>query len=105
MEYRDPGKRGACATKNGGSTRFHERCQCRNEDIKTCKAHCDADINCKGFVGPTSWDACQWATTSDCPAGCDKYNKGDVGDIILDEELSSSSYPGCFVKLEGKIVR
>ena len=81
---------------------FHERCQCQKEDIETCKEHCDQDTNCKGFVGPTAWEACQWATTSECPTGCQKYDQGHVGDLLWDEEHHSDNYPGCFVKLEGK---
>ena len=100
VAYRAPAKRGACSTKKGQDTKFYERCQCSNEDMSTCKAHCDEDENCKGFVGPTEWNACQWATTSECPTGCSKYDEGSVGNILLDEEYHKDNYPGCFVKLE-----
>ena len=103
LAYRAPSARGACAINTGGSNQFHERCQCRDEDISTCKDHCDDDINCKGYVGPTGWDACQWATTSECPSGCSKYDQGHVGEILWDDDHHSDNYPGCFIKLEGKI--
>ena len=87
--YRLPIKQGACAVDIGGSTKFHERCQCSNSDVSICKQHCDNDQKCLGYVGPTKWNACQFATTSECPSGCSKYDKGHTGHLLMDEELSS----------------
>ena len=102
--YRLPIKQGACAVDIGGSTKFHERCQCSNSDVSICKQHCDSDQKCLGYVGPTKWNACQFATTSECPSGCSKYDKGHTGHLLMDEELSYDNYPGCFVKVPGSCI-
>ena len=99
--YRTPNNPGACAINDGGATKFHERCSsCSNDD---CKAQCTSDSNCKGYVAASDY-GCQWATTSDCPAGCTKYDQGKVGDLLVDKDWYSSNYEGCFIKQVGKMV-
>ena len=97
--YRLPVKEGACNVESGGSIKFHERCQCTNSEVSTCQRHCDKDQNCLGYVGPTKWGACQFATTSECPSGCSKYDKGHSGNLLMDEDKYADNYPGCFVKI------
>ena len=59
---------------------------------------CSVDQHCKGYVKRNGTQHCQVATTSSCQPGCQKANKGSVGDLIVDSDFQNSNYEGCFVK-------
>ena len=104
VRYRTPGKPGSCNIQNGGGVIVaHERCHCPDHDIGICKGYCDDDSNCKGYVKLRI--GCQTATTSNCSYGCYKYNAGETGALLFDNEYSSDNYGGCYIKLAGIVYK
>ena len=100
--YRVPTKKGNCAIEIGGKKDFHERCQCYENDISVCKNYCSKDSGCKGYVKVAF--NCDLATTSNCAEGCFKYNPGNVGELLVDEDYYATinpSYEGCYIKTFG----
>ena len=83
---------GCCTTGN----QFHERCQYQFP-LSDCKAICDHDSNCKGYVGYTLYDKeyCQIATTSECKFGGSKTDIGITGDL---GGSCGNWYDGCYIK-------
>ena len=79
-----------------GIDRFHERCHCLSSKLAICKAACDSDEYCKGFVKDAAH--CQIATNSSCPSGCRKYDEGNIGALITDTLWFAKPYEGCFIK-------
>merc|ERR1711966_137679 len=54
-------KGGCCASKYGRT--FHRRCHCNRKKASYCKAMCEKDSGCLGYVSASH--GCQWATISD----------------------------------------
>jgi len=97
--YRTPTQTGACFIRKRDEWQDHEKCHSSNNPLSVCRAHCDSDILCKGYVKHVN--GCQLATTSDCPLGFVKYGRGKpdrVGDLVPDGGTPSSTYGGCFIK-------
>ena len=67
-------------------------------DVSACKELCDQDDNCEGYVDTTR-NQCQFATTSDCPSACKKYNYG-INTTLDKYAKCGTGYRGCFVKGE-----
>ena len=101
--YRTPTKNGACAINNGNSVEYHELCSSLTADTSECEAYCTNDILCKGYASYNLdvLTGCEFATVSDCPSDYDKYFQGQVGDLLLDSNLNSDGYAGCFIKTIG----
>ena len=88
---------GGCCT---GPQTFHERCYC-NAGLDFCKAFCDEDDNCQGYVGEGT-NVCQIATTSSCPTKeCEKVSIGKIGSLDPNAKCGSIGLEGCFVKDTG----
>ena len=102
--YRKPTIKGNCAIKIGGGKDFHERCQCFCDHISVCKSHCSKDLRCKGYVKVAQ--TCDLATTSNCTEGCFKYDFGNVGELLVDDDYYTAmngKYEGCYIKEIGQI--
>ena len=86
---------GCCISSN----QWHQNCNCGGP-ITNCKALCDKDLNCKGYVDRKD-GKCNIATTSDCPAiDCaGPYSIGNVGKLKKTCTTSESSTGGCYIKL------
>ena len=86
-----------------GPDQIHEQCNCK-ANIDFCKAACDGDPNCKGYVKQGA-SYCQIATTSICPTAneCKKFQIGNVANNRdLDRNMScGSGYHGCYIKQSG----
>ena len=110
FHYRAPQVGGACAILIDGTEYLHELCHCADTQVAECKAMCDTDESCKGYVKSitASFDnsSCQIATTSFCTSGCVKHFKYSqvphTGRLVIDSGYSWESYGGCFIKL-GKL--
>ena len=79
---------------------FHERCHC-NLPLQTCKAYCDQDSNCLGYVQhPNGPDWCNYATTSECQQSCKKHSQGVLGPLGGDCGgcYGGGCYGGCYIK-------
>ena len=84
--------------------KFHQFCHCPGP-LSYCKTRCDDDKNCKGYV---EWSfgrpgrKCQFATTSTCPSQCNVGEQGNVGPLRVHEECGSSTWGGCYIKINGR---
>ena len=87
---------------DGKTTKKHERCYCRNTHVSDCKASCDDDHLCKGYVENTKGElVCQISTTSKCPAGCERKDRGQVGDLTTEPMYGARGDWLCFIKMTG----
>ena len=87
------------------NNKLHQRCHWQKDlhgtvDVSVCKAACDADINCKGYVeGKGSLvGSCQFATTSNCPSDYSQLGTGSVGDLDPNGTCGGYNFLGCFIK-------
>ena len=87
-----------------GSPTLHERCFCRGKHISFCKAHCDDDLNCKGYAVTNDHSSCAFATNAECPkeSKCEKHGIGQIGLLEVNGQYGSSFYGKCHIK--GKCV-
>ena len=103
--YKKQSVKSGCCISDGV---FHERCV-GSVDLAGCKAACDAERACKGYV-QVLWrrGPCQIATTSECPRGFVKDSKTSLGKVDkLDSRAicqDAASYGGCFIRQLGKLV-
>ena len=90
----------ACCTS---PEHFHEKCYC-TAGISFCKAICDEDVHCKGYVGEGE-QLCQIATTSNCPesAECEKTSLGKNQELDRFAKCGSGNVEGCFIKQQGNL--
>ena len=107
--YLHENKDNGCCIANSDKDGFHQRCS-RIGDISICRAYCDTDTLCRGYVkrlhriADEYLDGCEIATTSNCPVGFTQHNVGNVGN--LDGAFTcgySDRYYGCFIKQARKL--
>ena len=72
----------------------HEYCECPTLSLSTCKTMCDSDKNCKGYAQAKT--GCSVATISACQAACEKHEKGNIGDLVIDSTISNSFNFTCY---------
>ena len=77
----------------------HEYCECPELSLSVCKTMCDSDKNCKGYAQAKT--GCSVATISACQAACEKHEKGNIGNLVIDSNIRYSDFEGCFIKRSG----
>ena len=98
--------KGVCAVKLLKQSRYydnneepHEYCECPELSLSVCKTMCDSDKNCKGYAQTNT--GCSVATISACQAACEKHEKGNIGDLVIDSTIRNYDFEGCFIKRSG----
>ena len=98
--------KGVCAVKLQKQSRYydnneepHEYCECPELSLSVCKTMCDSDKNCKGYAQTNT--GCSVATISACQAACEKHEKGNIGDLVIDSTIRNYDFEGCFIKRSG----
>ena len=97
-----PRAAGYCVEKGKTGGR-HEHCRCNasSESIETCRVRCDNDFKCKGYSFRKKYSKCYLYTTSTCSNGCNKRNKGRLGDM---KEVKANNESGCYIKKKSTLI-
>lgn len=107
------GENGWCGLQIAGTK---QQCVCKDKEISFCRAHCESDPKCQGFVKRGPWAGSTYCMMpmkgqidkdycSAIDASCYIHNQGHD----VDEELKCTSsgnhkgYAGCFIKKHGYI--
>ena len=95
------GENGYCGI-DGATTSAHESCYLPSSEgyETTCLNYCNSDSQCKGYTIVQKDKVCRIHTTSSCPNGFSKKNKGKVGNLVNRPYVGST----CFEKRAGNVL-
>ena len=91
-----------CAVRVQDRIDIHEYCYDHDgvtgEEGAVCKSYCDTDSSCKGYDFKNNDVGCIIYTTSSCPNGFFKHERGNTGEFIPGG-YSLPGWSGCYKKI------